>query len=129
MVPYAKMPNFDAPNASNAFGVAAPLGALRASDARNYARKRSNAPNAPTPEVQKSELSTLQRVTLSHDSQSAWSLTRHHQQRVVTLAQKHTADIFLYSGGGNSNIVTPLNVFMETFLARNVHFTFIMFAQ
>ena len=31
--------------------------------------------------------------------------------------------------GGNSNIVTPLNAFMETFLARNVHFTFIMFAR
>ena len=31
--------------------------------------------------------------------------------------------------GGNSNIVTPLNAFMETFLARNVHFTFIRFAR
>jgi hypothetical protein len=47
----------------------------------------------------------------------------------MTLAQKHMADILLFILGGNSNIVTPLNAFMETFLARNVHFTFIMFAR
>ena len=42
------------------------------------------------------------------------------------LAQKHTATSFFILGG-NSNIVTPLNAFMQTFFARNVHFTFIMF--
>ena len=56
------------------------MGALGAEVARNYARKRSTAPTAPTPGVQKIELSPLQRVTLSHGSQSAWSLTRRHWQ-------------------------------------------------
>ena len=114
-----------APNASNAVGVAAPLGAAVA---RNYARKRSNAPNAPMPGVQKSELSTLQRVTLGRDSQSAWSLTRRHWQRVVSLDRSIRPTSFFILGG-NINIVTLLNAFMETFLARNVHFTFIMFAR
>ena len=44
-----------------------------------------------------------------------------------TPAQPRPTTIFIL--GGNSNIVTPLNAFMETFLARNVHFTFIMFAR
>ena len=87
-----------------------------------------NAPNAPTPGVQKSELSTLQRVALSRDSQSAWSLTRRHWQRVVSLDRSIRPTSFFILGG-NSNIVTLLNAFMETFLARNVHFTFIMFAR
>ena len=53
---------------------------------------------ARTRGVQNIELFTLIRVILSRNSQSAWSLSRRHWQRVVSLAQKHTADIFLYSG-------------------------------
>ena len=77
------------------FDVAVPLVALEAAYARNDARKRANA---PMQKIQEIELLMRLRVALSRDSQSAWSLTRRHCQRVVTLAQRHMADIFLYSG-------------------------------
>ena len=78
--------------------------------------------------VQKIELFTLIRMTISRVAQSALSLTRRHWQRVVSLDRSIRPTSFFILCG-NSNIVTPLNAFMETFLARNVHFTFIMFAQ
>ena len=46
-------------------------------------RKRTKAPNAPTRKVKKTERLTRLRVTLSRDSQPAWSLTRRHWQRLV----------------------------------------------
>ena len=69
--------------------------ALDAAYAHNDARKRTNARTALTRKVQKIKLLTRLRVTLSHDSQPAWRLTRRLWQRVVMLALKHMVDIFL----------------------------------
>ena len=75
------------------------LPALAAYEPRIFTRVHIRAYiYARTRGVQRIELFTLIHLMLRRDSQSAWSLTRRHWQRVVTLAQKHTADIFLYSG-------------------------------